>query len=350
MSVKAVIKEAKFNSGKEVKRFTLTNSNGMVVEVIGWGATLTKIMVPDRDGNIENVVLEWQDIKTYEENPGCFGAVVGRIAGRIADGKVTIEDKVYEFVKNNGVNTLHGGDAPFHQKMWTGEISEGESEASVKLTYLSKDGEGNFPGNLLSTVVYTLKEDNSLTLSYESTTDKETIVNLTNHAYFNLSGNAKRSILDQEVFINSSKICDVDSGLIPTGKYLNLDDNTEFDFRTPKKLGRDISCKHKQLEYGNGYDHCFVLDEGEVAATLYDELSGREMTVKTTAPGVVVYTMNFADDDVLLSNGKRQQTRFGVCFETQNKAIGKNEVFKEDVILKVGQKYRQVTTFSFQTL
>ena len=348
MSMKVSVKNDKFNSGKEVQIFTLTNSNGMQVEAINWGATLTKVMVPDRDGNIENVVLEWQDIDTYEKNPGCLGSTVGRVAGRIADAKVTLDNKEYNFVKNNAGNTLHGGLEGFHLKPWKASVKEGESEVSVTFTYLSLDGEENFPGNLNASITYTLKEDNSLTMTYEATTDKETIVNMTNHAYFNLSGNAKRSVLDQEVFINSSKICEGDSELIPSGQYLALAENKPFDFRQAKAIGKDISADHIQLKYGNGYDHIWVLDEGDVSASLYDSASGREMLVKTSAPGVVMYSMNFADDDILLSSGNRQEVRYGVCFETQKKAIGRNEVFKDEVVLKPDENYRQVTTFLFK--
>ncbi len=348
MSMKVTVKNDKFSSGKEVKLFNLKNSSGMQVEVLSWGATLTKIMVPDKDGNIENVVLEWKDVDTYESNPGCFGSTVGRVAGRIADAKVTIDNKEYNFIKNNAGNTLHGGAVGFHLKPWEASVKEDEDEVSVTFTYESKDGEENFPGNLQAQITYTLKEDNSLTMTYGATTDKETIVNMTNHAYFNLSGNAKCSVLDQEVFINSSKICEGDSELIPSGNYLCLDQNKEFDFRVPKTIGKDINADHVQLKYGNGYDHIWVLDKGDISASLYDSVSGREMIVKTSAPGVVMYSMNFADDDVLLANGNRQQVRYGVCFETQKKAIGRNEVFKNEVILKPGENYSQVTTFLFK--
>ena len=345
--MKIVSKDITFASGEKVTKYELSNTAGMTVEVLNWGATLTKIVVPDKEGHFENVILEWEDINTYENNPGNFGATVGRIAGRIADAKVTLNHQVYHFVKNTYGNTLHGGLVGFDKKAWTGEMQQTEDSVILTLSYLSPDGEEGFPGNLHVKAIYLLKEDNTLTLTYEATTDKETIVNLTNHAYFNLSGEAKRSVLGQEVYINSSQICDLNEELIPTGAFIDLDNESAFDFRIPKAIGKDIERENPHLKNGYGYDHCWLLNKGEKAAELYDPISGRVMEISTTAPGVVVYTMNHADGVTKLSNGKEQQRRYGVCFETQRKPIGKNEVFKEEVILKPSEVYRQETTFKF---
>lgn len=345
--MKIITKDMKFASGKNITKYELSNSAGMKVEVLSWGATLTKIVVPDKTGNFENVLLEWDDLNTYENNPGYFGATVGRIAGRIADAKVTLDDKVYTFVKNTFGNTLHGGATGFDKINWKGQVEEREDAIVLTLSYLSPDGEEGFPGNLHAKAIYMLKEDNTLTLTYEATTDKETIVNLTNHAYFNLSGEAKRSVLEQQVYINSQQICELDKELIPTGKFLDVDDQSAFDFRKPKAIGKDIEEDNLHLKNGCGYDHYWILEKGEKAAELYDPISGRLMEISTTAPGVVVYTMNHADGVTKLSNGEGQQRRYGICFETQKKPIGKNEVFKEDVILKPGNIYRQETTFKF---
>ena len=345
--MKIVSKDMSFASGKKITKYELSNTAGMKVEVLNWGATLTKIMVPDKEGRFENVILEWEDINTYENNPGNFGATVGRIAGRIADAKVTLNHQVYHFAKNTYENTLHGGLVGFDRKAWTGDIQQTEDAAILTLSYLSPDGEEGFPGNLHVKAIYVLKEDNTLTLTYEATTDKETIVNLTNHAYFNLSGEAKRSVLEQEVYINSNQICDLNEELIPTGALIDLDNERAFDFRIPKAIGKDIEQENHHLKNGCGYDHCWLLNKGEKAAELYDATSGRVMEIRTTAPGVVVYTMNHADGITKLSNGAGQQRRYGVCFETQRKPIGKNEVFKEEVILKPSEVYRQETTFKF---
>lgn len=345
--MKIVSHEEAFASEIKVTRYELSNNKGMKVEVLSWGATLTKIMVPDKEGKVENVILEWEDLNTYEKNPGNFGATVGRVAGRIADAKVTLDEKVYTFAKNSYGNTLHGGLEGFDKKNWAGEMNQTDESATLTLTYISPDGEEGFPGNLSVKACYTLKDDNTLTLTYEATTDKTTIVNLTNHAYFNLSGEAKRSILEQEVVIHSSQICDLNEELIPTGNVIDLEGESIFDFRKAKAIGKDIGKDHYLLKNGCGYDHCWLLNEGHQAAELYDPISRRLMEITTDAPSVVVYTMNFADGITKLSNGEGQKVRYGICFETQKKPIGQNEVFKEEVILKVGQVYRQETTFKF---
>lgn len=341
-------KEIVLASGKKITQFELENDNHMKVEAISLGATLTKIIVPDHEGNFENVILGWQDLNVYEPHPGDFGAIVGRIGGRIAKGQATIDGKTYHFPINDNQNTLHGGKEGFHQKNWKGSVEKTEDAAILKLSYLSKDGEEGFPGNLNVTVTYTLTNDNELHLSYKGTTDKETIVNLTNHAYFNLSGDAKRDVLDEVVFIDAKERYELDHELIPTGKMITLKDDPIFDFSTPKKIGQDIEKEHKDLTYGCGYDHVWKLNQGKEAVKLYDEISRRELTITTTAPGVVMYTMNHADTPILLSNGKPQAPRYGVCFETQKAAIGYNEVNKEDVLLKPGEIYSQETTWSFK--
>lgn len=345
--MKIVSYEESFASGDKVTRYELSNTQGMKVEVLSWGGILTKIMVPDRDGTIENVILEWEDLNTYIKNPGYFGATVGRVAGRIADAKITLDDKVYTFAKNDYGNTLHGGTEGFDKKEWKGEVYQTDESATLILSYLSPDGEEGFPGNLAVKAYYILKEDNTLTLTYEATTDKKTIVNLTNHAYFNLSGEAKRSVLEQEVFINSHQISDLNEELIPTGEIIDLDHEHAFDFRTAKTIGKEIDEDNRLLKNGGGYDHCWLLDQGEKAAELYDPISGRVMEISTDAPAVVVYTMNNADGVTKLANGKGEEKRYAICFETQRKPIGKNEVFKEETILNPGEVYKQETTLKF---
>ncbi|WP_070000782.1 aldose epimerase family protein [Cellulosilyticum sp. I15G10I2] len=336
-----------FGSGREVTVYQLINDKGMQVEILSLGGILTKILVPDQEGSFENVLLNWENMETYEENPGYFNALIGRVAGRIYDAKVTINDKVYTFAKNNNGNTLHGGIKGFDKKIWTASVEVTKNEAILKLTYLSKDGEEGFPGNLEVTVAYKLNNENELTIEYKAKTDQDTIVNLTNHAYFNLSGDAKRSVLDQEVSINADKICKLDEVLIPDGELLSVDEHTAFNFKTRKPIGRDIHQDDIQLKYGNGYDHPWLLNDNHQAVEFYDPISKRCMEIFTTEPGVVMYTMNYANEPIKLSNGKIQKPNYGVCFETQKLPIGYNEVFKEDVLLKKGDTYSSATTFKF---
>ncbi|MBE6024753.1 MAG: galactose mutarotase [Cellulosilyticum sp.] len=335
------------NSGREVIKYTLINDQGMEVEVISIGATLIKITAPDGNGNYENVILGWQDLNVYEAHPGDFGAIVGRIAGRIHKGKATIAEKEYHFSTNEFENTLHGGTHGFHTKDWNGSITKGEDEIRLTMSYQSVDGEEGFPGNVHVKVTYILKNNNSLTLEYEATTDKETIINLTNHAYFNLSGDGKRDVLGQTLYISSDAIYELDEELIPTGKMIQLDDEPIFDFRKPKCIGQDIEKENIHLKNGCGYDHAWQLNTSNEAIVLYDSISKRSMSVTTSEPSVVVYTMNHADEPLVLSNGKIQQPRYAVCLETQKPAIGYNEVGRQAVTLKPDEMYKQCTIFSF---
>lgn len=336
-----------FKSGKEVTIYKLTNDKGMEVEVLSLGGILTKVIVPDKEGRFENVLLEWEELETYEKNPGYFSALIGRVAGRIYDAKVTINDKVYTFAKNNNGNTLHGGLIGFDKKIWSAVDETTKEETVLKLTYFSEDGEEGFPGNLDTAVWYRLNNENELTIEYKAQTDQDTIVNLTNHAYFNLSGNAKRSVLEQEVCINADKICKLDHELIPDGELLSVEEHPAFNFKTRKPIGRDIAQDDIQLKYGNGYDHPWILSDGNKAVEFYDPASKRCMEISTTEPGVVMYTMNFANNPIRLSNGEIQKPHYGVCFETQKLPIGYNEVFKEGVLLKQGDTYLSKTIFKF---
>lgn len=335
------------HSGRKITNFILKNTRGMQVEVLSLGATLKRVLVPDSEGKFENVILGWQDLNTYEQHPGCLGAVIGRVAGRIYRGEATISGRKYHFSTRPSGNTTHGGNRGFHLQDWEGKLDETENEVSVRLTYFSVDNEEGFPGNLEVSVMYTLNNENELTISYQATTDKETLVNLTNHAYFNLSGEAKRDILDEELYINSEGIYELDNNLIPTGKILPLDEKKCFDFREPKKVGKDINQKDEQLRNGSGYDHIWKLNEGQIAVNLYDSISKRNMKVTTSEPAVVVYTMNHVNQSYVLDNGKPPSRRYAICFETQKPAIGYEEVNKEAVLLKPNQIYRQQTTFSF---
>ena len=339
--------EIVLDSGRKITKFLLENDKGMQIEVLSLGATLIKVMVPDKDGKLENVVLGWQDINVYEAHPGNFGAIIGRVAGRIFKGEVIIGGEKYHFPRNAFENTLHGGVNGFHTKEWKATFEEGPDTISLKMKYLSRAGEEGFPGNLKVTVIYTLSNNNELTINYEATTDQETIVNLTNHAYFNLSGDIKRDIYEHEVYIDSNVIYELDKELIPTGNILTLEDEPYFDFRRPKKLGQDIDKANEQLKNGCGYDHIWKLNQGKEAISLYDSVSKRCMTVTTSEPCVVVYTMNHTKDFLILANGMVQKPRLGICFETQKAAIGYNGVNTHAILLKPDNIYKQETTFNF---
>lgn len=345
--MKKYSEEIQLASGKTVTKFGMENEQGMRVEILSLGATLIKVMVPDQEGNLENVILSWQDINGYESYPGHFGNVVGRVAGRIFNGEVTLKGHTYHLCKKSSNHTLHGGINGFDTKNWEGVFEETIEGLSLRMNYLSPDNEEGFPGNLKVSVIYTLATNNSLTIRYEAVTDQETVVNLTNHAYFNLSGDAKREIYDQEVYIDSDSIYELDDALIPTGKILTVENEPYFDFRKSKKIGQDIDKENIQLKNGAGYDHIWRLNQGKEAISLYDCISKRCMTITTSEPCVVMYTMNHAEAPLVLENGKVQKPRFGVCFETQKAAIGYNEVNKEDIILKPGDIYKQQTTFCF---
>ncbi|MBU3804541.1 MAG: galactose mutarotase [Candidatus Cellulosilyticum pullistercoris] len=339
--------EIVLESGRKITKFSLENDKGMQIEVLSLGATLIKVMVPDKDHNIENVVLGWQDMNVYEAHPGNCGAIIGRVAGRIYKGEFTLEGKKYHLPRNHFKNTLHGGINGFHTKNWEGLFEESSDHISLKMSYLSRDNEEGFPGNLKVMVTYTLSNTNELTISYEAITDKETLVNLTNHAYFNLSGDAKRDIYEQELYIDSDAIYELDEELIPTGNMLSLENEPYFDFRIAKKLGQDIDKENEQLKNGHGYDHIWKLNQGKEAISLYDSVSKRCMTITTSEPCVIVYTMNEASESFLLSNGMPQRPRLAVCFETQKAAVGYHEINKQAITLKPDNIYKQQTTFRF---
>src|SRR5690606_20808748 len=265
-----------------VSLFTLTNANDMELSITNYGGTITKIIVPDKDGNMEDVTLGFDDLEGYTsqtyltENP-FFGALIGRFGNRIGGAKFTIDGAEYKLTANNGPNQLHGGRKGFDKVVWEAEEFQTENEVGVKLRYVSKDMEEGYPGNLTVDVTYTLNNDNELKIAYEASTDKKTVVNLTNHAYFNLSGNAKRNVLDHKVMINADSFTPVDQTLIPTGEIQPVK-GTPFDFTEPVAVGKRINDDNPQIKYGQGYDHNWVLNgeagEMRLAATVLDSVSG----------------------------------------------------------------------------
>ena len=345
----STVKVSDFDS---IQQYTLQNANGMVVKITNYGATITSIVVPDRDGVMADVALGYDSADSYVNAIAreYFGAVVGRYGNRIAKGKFSIDGKEYTLATNNGENHLHGGYMGFDKVIWSAEPVEN----GVKLSYLAKDGEEGYPGNLTLSVTYTLTDDNEIVMHYEATTDKATVVNVTNHTYFNLAGEGSDTILDQVLQINASKTTPVDAGLIPTGKFADVA-GTPFDFREPKVIGKDIDADDQQIKYGPGYDHNWVLDRKtadgmELAATLVDPKSGRCLEVFTEEPCIQFYAGNFLAGNCIGKSGKPYVYRSALCLETQHAPDSINHEGEEgwpSVILRPGDKYDTTTIYKF---
>jgi len=337
-------------AGQKVAVYSLKNQKGMEVNILTYGGIISSIKVPNKAGVFEEVVLGFNNLEPYTKNNAYFGALIGRFGNRIAKGKFTLDGTEYSLAINNSPNALHGGPEGFHRVIWTVEDAKSDDVATLKLKYLSKDGEEGFPGNLTVFVTYTLKNDNSLEVFYEATTDKKTVLNLTQHSYFNLSGDFTKPILDHEITIDAGKIVPIDADLIPTGKLLDVL-NTPFDFRKPKTIGKQIEDTNEQLEKGQGYDHCWVLnhqDKGSrFAASAYDPKSGRLLEVFTDQPGVQLYTGNFLDGTLLSRNGGTYARRTGFCLETQHYPDSPNQKDFPTTVLNPGEIYKTKTTFKF---
>lgn len=339
----------KTSDGKEVDIYTLTNKNGMKVQIINYGAIITSLTAPDKNGKMEDVVLGYTKPEDYfNGNPYFFGALIGRYGNRIANAKFTLDGKSFELNKNDGTNHLHGGKEGFYSKLWTAEPIENAKNPSLKLTYTSEDGEQGFPGKLVTTVIYTLTDDNALEIDYEATTDKNTIVNLTQHSYFNLSGKFTQPITDHVLQLSADKFIPVNNVLIPTGE-LKPVANTPFDFRTPKLVGKDINAQDEQIKKGNGFDHCWALNgKGlRTIGTLLHPESGRVMEVITDQPGVQFYSGNFLDGKYDTKTGGKNEFRTGLCLETQHYPDSPNQPTFPSVELKPGEKYHTKTIYKF---
>jgi aldose 1-epimerase len=337
--------------GQPVQLYTLTNAKGMKAQITNYGAIVTSLTAPDKNGKMDDIVLGFDNLDSYIPNATYFGAIVGRYGNRIGKAKFTIDGKEYSVTANENGNILHGGKKGFNKVVWQSEKVEKPEGVGVKLTYLSKDGEEGFPGNLKATVTYLLTNDNELRIDYEATTDKATVVNLTHHGYFNLTGN-KTDILGHELKINADKYTPVDSGLIPTGELANVE-GTPFDFRKATAIGKRINDDNPQLKIGKGYDHNWVLntkgDLKAVAVELYDPTSGRLMTVSTTEPGVQFYSGNFLDGTITGKGGVVYKNRFALCLETQHYPDSPNKPNFPTTLLKPGQTYKSTTIYKFTT-
>lgn len=340
----------KTKDGKEAFLYTLKNKNGMSATFTNYGANLVNLYVPDAKGKAEDVVLGFDTLEGYIQNAPGFGSFIGRHANRIGGAKFELNGTVYELEKNDGENNLHGGSIGYNKVFYDVETFEEEDSISIEFSRLSPDMEQGFPGNLDISMTYTLTEDNELVLEYLAVSDKDTIVNLTNHSYFNLAGHKSGSVLNQKVMIKSDKITVTDDGLIPTGEMLQVE-GTPMDFRTLKPLGQDIDADFKPLQQAGGYDHNYVLNisgnEVEKVAELVDDNSGRIMEVYTDMPGMQLYTANFLPDDGVYKEGAHYKKRDAVCFETQYFPNSCNIKEFPSCILKAGKEYDFVTVYKF---
>ncbi len=335
-------------AGESVTLYTLKNAKGMEVHIMNYGGIIQKILTSDRNGKVEDVVLGFETLQEYIKDTPYFGAIVGRFGNRIANGKFTLDGKEYTLAAQNNGQHLHGGLIGFDKKVWKVEAA---SAQSISLSYVSKDMEEGFPGNLRVKMTYTLSEDNELGISYEATTDKATVLNLSNHSYFNLSGNAKRAILNQEVQIDASRLVAVNKVLIPTGELTPVN-GTPFDFTKPHVVGDRINdTSSEQIVLGGGYDHCWALDKpaGSYAkiATVQDLVSGRKMTVSTDQPGVQFYTGNFLDGHLTGKYGVQITKRYGLCLETEHFPDSPNQPNFPSTVLRPGEVYKTKTAYQF---
>lgn len=335
--------------GREVRQFVLTNTQGMEMKVIEYGGIITSLTTPDRDENLGDIVLGYDNLKDYLAEPPYFGAIIGRFGNRIAKGKFTLDSVEYTLAVNNIGNHLHGGLKGFDKVLWSAREVPAEEGVALELTYTSKNMEEGYPGTLEVTVTYTLGNDNSLVFGYQAVTDKKTVVNLTQHSYFNLSA-MKSDILNHEVMLNADRFLPVDSTLIPTGE-LRPVEGTPFDFTKAKPIGRHIGVGDQQLIYGGGFDHCWVLseskDEMALAASVYEPLSGRTMEIYTTEPAIQFYSGNFLDGTLTGKNGAVYHHRTGFCLETQHFPDSPNQPLFPSVVLSPGNTYSTTTKLVF---
>ncbi len=330
--------------GASVDIYTLADGK-IEARITNYGGIIVSLRVPDRDGKMDDVVLGYDSFDGYATNPAYFGAIIGRYANRIAHGSFQLDGQTYHIPKNDGDNTLHGGIRGFDKVVWKARhVKDG-----IELTYVSKDGEQGFPGTLTTTVRYTL-EGSALRIDYSATTDKDTVLNLTNHSYFNLAGQGKGEVLASVVKIDASKFTPVDANLIPTGELKSVE-GTPFDFRTPHALGERIEASDDQLKLGKGYDHNFVLDHSDgklnEAAEVYEPTTGRILRVLTTQPGIQFYTGNHLDGTITGRGGQVYKPRYAFCLETQHFPDSPNHPNFPTTELKPGEKFHSVTIFEF---
>jgi aldose 1-epimerase len=343
----------KTEDGQPVDLYTLSNKNGVEAAITNFGGIIVSLKVPDRGGKLDDVVLGYEQLDGYLTNKAFFGAIIGRYANRIAHGKFVLNGTTYNIPKNDGDNALHGGLKGFNKRLWTAKDVSGSHGQALELTYLSPDGEEGFPGNLSAKVVYTLTDQNELRIDYSATTDKETVINLTNHSYFNLAGQGTGDILGHELTIRADRFTPVDATLIPTGE-LKPVKATPFDFTKGTAIGARIAQEDEQLKVGKGYDHNWVLNskgKGSVslAAEAYEPKSGRVLQVLTDQPGIQFYSGNFLDGSITGKSSKVYNLRNGFCLETQHFPDSPNQPKFPSTVLKPGQQYKTTTVFKFSS-
>ncbi|SPL71249.1 aldose epimerase family protein [Acinetobacter stercoris] len=342
--------------GKEVTQYTFNNKNGVTVKVITIAGVIREINLPDKNGKIANIVLGLPDAEAYAtKNDPHFGAIIGRYANRIANGRFTLNGKTYQLPLNDGQHTLHGGPSTFAQDVWSAKIipQKDPKTASVEMSYLSPDGQNGFPGNVTTTVTYSLNDDNELTLHYSAQTDQDTVVNLTNHSYFNLAGENSGSVENQQVQIFAFNYTPTDKHSIPTGQIVPVV-GTPLDFRQMKAIGKDLRNNFEQLNYARGYDHNWVLDnyspnatQPRLAARAYDPESGRTLELSTTQPGLQFYTSNSLDGSVIGSSGKAYRQTDGFAFEAEHFPNSPNIPSFPSTVLKKGDTFNATTVYKF---
>lgn len=337
-------------NNQPIERYTLTSATDSQIQIITLGGIITTLTLPDRNGQLADIVLGFDTLTSYETNTAYLGTLVGRYGNRIANGQFTLNNQTHKLATNNGPNHLHGGIQGFNKKIWTAIPFHTPNEAGVHLSYISRDGEEGYPGTLSATVTYTFTDDHTFKITYRATTDKPTHINLTHHGYFNLS--STNTILDHTLKLNASQFTSINNTLIPTGEMQSVQ-NTPFDFTKAKRIGDHINANNEQIQFGGGYDHNFVIDHWnntlQHIATVTDPQSGRTMALHTTEPGVQFYTGNFLDGSAIGKNNTAYTKRSGFCLETQHFPDSPNQPQFPTTVLNPGETYQSETLYIFST-
>jgi len=339
-------------AGQAVELYTLVNSNGLRAKIMTYGAAMVSLEIPDRTGQMGDILLGYDNLDGYVKNSPYFNCIVGRYGNRIAKGKFTLDGKEYTLATNNGENHLHGGNRGFDKYLWQAEPFKNDNEVGLKLGMLSPDGDEGYPGNLLVNVVYALTNDNQLRIDYLAATDRATVCNLTNHNYYNLGRGANSDILGHILTLNADRFTPIDRGQIPTGR-LEAVKSTPMDFTKPTPIGARINADDEQIKFGGGYDHNWVLNKKDselsLAAKLYEPTGGRLMEIWTNEPGIQFYSGNFLDGAITGKGGVVYKRRWGLCLETQHWPDSPNKPDFPSGVLRPGRVYKTTTLHKFST-